>query len=267
MTALVVALAAAVLLLGVLVAGLLRSHAEILRALHELGAGLELDSAGGAAPIRRSSTAAEPVPVTIDGIASPREHSATGSTAPEALTGTTLDDEDVALPLAGSRDTLVAFLSSGCTTCQSFWDSFSRPLTDVPGDARLVVVTRGLDEESESALRSRAPRDVPLVLSTETWDAFEVPGSPYFVYVDGTAGRVVGEGSMANWDQVVSLLGQARADEQARARSRRPLDGTPDGIAGGGAHRRDRDDAALLAAGVGPGHPSLFVPPSESDPT
>ena len=40
MTALVVALAVAVLLLAVLVAGLLRSHAEILKALHELGAGV-----------------------------------------------------------------------------------------------------------------------------------------------------------------------------------------------------------------------------------
>ncbi|MCA1713355.1 MAG: hypothetical protein LC789_17635 [Actinobacteria bacterium] len=43
MTALVVGLALAVLVLGVLVAGLLRSHAEILKTLHELGAGPELD--------------------------------------------------------------------------------------------------------------------------------------------------------------------------------------------------------------------------------
>jgi hypothetical protein len=241
-TAIVVALALAVVGLAVLVAGLLRSHAEILRALHELGAGLELD---GAAPAAGSPG---PLPVTIDGIAAPREHSATGGTAPESLVGTTLDDEAVALPLAG-RDTLVAFLSSGCTTCQSFWQSFATPVTDVPGGARLVVVTRDLDEESESALRSRAPRDLPLLLSTETWDAFEVPGSPYFVYVDGAAGRIVGEGSMATWDQVVSLLGQARDDDAARGGTGR--------VAGDGAHRRDRDDAALLAAGIGPGHPSL----------
>ena len=63
MTALVVALAVAVVLLAVLVAGLLRSHAEILRALHELGAGLELDRADG------------PVDVTIDGVRRPRRSS------------------------------------------------------------------------------------------------------------------------------------------------------------------------------------------------
>ena len=39
MTGLVIAEAVAIALLGLLVAGLLRSHAEILRALHELGAG------------------------------------------------------------------------------------------------------------------------------------------------------------------------------------------------------------------------------------
>jgi hypothetical protein len=51
--ALVIALGVAVLLLAVLVGGLLRSHAEILKALHELGAGLELDGAG-------------PVPVAVE---------------------------------------------------------------------------------------------------------------------------------------------------------------------------------------------------------
>ena len=80
--------------------------------------------------------------------------------------------------------------------------------------------------------------------------------SPYFVYVDGSDGRVVGEGSAATWGQVVDLLGQARADD--RGRSARDL-----GIAGGGRHRRDRDDAALAAAGIGPGDPSLWTGPTE----
>src|SRR4051812_49320596 len=39
--AVVVAEAGAIVLLGLLVAGLLRSHAEILRRLHELGAGMD----------------------------------------------------------------------------------------------------------------------------------------------------------------------------------------------------------------------------------
>ncbi|MEF2162554.1 hypothetical protein, partial [Pseudomonas aeruginosa] len=124
--------------------------------------------------------------------------------------------EAVALSLRGSGDTLLAFLSSGCSTCQGFWSAFADGPADVPGDARVVVVAQGLEDESESALRQRAPSGVPLVLSSEAWAEFGVPGSPYFAYVDGATGRVLGEGSAASWPQVVDLLGQARADDRAR---------------------------------------------------
>ena len=230
MTAVVVGLALAVLALGVLVAGLLRSHAEILKALHELGAGLELDREAGPGP----------VPVTIDGVVPPR---APGAQAPEALLGSTLDGEEVAVPLRGNRATLLAFLSSGCTTCKEFWGAFRDGVTAVPGDARLVVVTRDLAEESPSALRKLASEDLPVFASTATWDGLDVPGSPYFVLVDA-GGQVIGEGSGASWPQVVDLLGQAHADAVE--------------IAGGTAQRRARDEAALRAAGIEPGHPSLY---------
>lgn len=227
MTALVVALAVAVLLLAVLVAGLLRSHAEILKALHELGAGLELDRADG------------PVDVTIEGVRRPRRSSA-AETA-DAVSGETLDGEAVALSLANGTDTLLAFLSSGCTTCGAFWEAFAEKEVDVPGGARLVVVTKSLDEESASTLEQRAPRSVPLVASSSAWEGFGVPGSPYFVYVDGT-GRIVGEGSAATWPAVATLMGQAHADDAHRK---------------GRLSREGRDDAALAAAGIRPGDPSL----------
>ncbi len=227
MTALVVALAVAVLLLSVLVAGLLRSHAEILKALHELGAGLELDRADS------------PVDVTIDGVRAPRR-AGTAETA-DAVTGETLEGEAVALSLTTGTDTLLAFLSSGCTTCGAFWEAFAEQQVDVPGDARLVVVTKSLDEESAGTLAKRAPRHVPLVASSTAWEGFGVPGSPYFVYVDGT-GRIVGEGSAATWPAVATLMGQAHADDAHRK---------------GRLSREGRDDAALAAAGIHPGDASL----------
>jgi hypothetical protein len=226
MTAVVVGLALVVAVLGVLVAGLLRSHAEILKALHELGAGLELDRAGEG-----------PVPVTIEGVVPPR---AAGSAAPESLVGVTLDGESVAYSLQGGA-TLLAFLSSGCTTCQAFWSAFGTAAPEVPADTRLLVVVRDLDEESESELRARRPATVPVVASTAGWDGLDVPGSPYFVLVRD--GRVVGEGSGASWPQVLTLLGQASADAELR---------------GNGAVRESRDNSALRAAGIEPGHPSLY---------
>ncbi len=82
---------------------------------------------------------------------------------------------------------------------------------------------------------------MPLVASSSAWEGFGVPGSPYFVYVDGT-GRVVGEGSAATWPAVATLMGQAHADDAHRS---------------GRLSREGRDDAALAAAGIRPGDPSL----------
>jgi hypothetical protein len=224
MTAAIVALSAAVLLLAFLVAGLLRSHAEILKSLHDLGAGVELDKDRDG-----------PQPIAIE-----RRPDAE---LPEGIVGATLSGELVATSLVG-QDTLVAFLSSGCTTCQEFWKTFAKGTPEVPGDAQLVVVTKGLGEESESELRKREPELIPLVLSDETWEAFEVPGSPYFAYVDST-GRVVGEGTGTSWQQIVTMLSQARADSLHQQK-------------GGGQVRDQRDSDVLRDLGIEPGHPSLY---------
>lgn len=248
MTAVVLALAVAIGLLTVLVIGLLRSHAEILKALHDLGAGLELDAAAEA------TRAA--VPLTMDGVATPRRTEPVST--PTEVVGESLTGEVVSLSLVGGEDTLIAFLSSGCTTCQEFWKAFRHGVTDVPGGARVIVITRSPDEESVSALQDRASAAVPVVLSSAAWDGFAVPGSPYFLYVDAT-GRVLGEGSGASWPQVADLLGQARADAASRAAA---------AIRGGGAVRQDRDDRALAAAGIRPGDPSLHADvPSAGAPT
>ena len=230
MTAVVVALGIAVLLLAVLVAGLLRSHAEILRALHELGAGLELDD---------EARPAGPVPVAALGVTRPRD---IALTVPETLRGQTLDGDVLALSLVG-QPTLIAFLSSGCTTCQAFWKAF-RSAPALPEGARLVVVTRGPDEESPSALLERRPANVPVLMSDETWEAFGVPGSPYFAWVDA-GGLLVGEGSGSSWPQVLELMSQSRADAALRQQ-------------GSGAVRQRRDETALADAGIVPGHASLY---------
>lgn len=215
--------AVAIVLLGLLVVGLLRSHAEILRKLHELGAGLDPDAAPG--------PTAGPAPV--------RRTAATGFD----LAGTTPSDDAVRIGVVGARQhTLLAFLSSGCLTCGTFWDTFAG--TDrlaVPGGARLVIVTKGSEAESVARTRDLSPAAVPVVMSTSAWDEYKVAHTPYFVYVDGPSGRIVGEGSAATWPQVVSLWSQAVADEEV-ARL-------------GGEARADRD---LLEAGIRPGHRSLY---------
>ena len=223
--------AVAIVLLGLLVVGLLRSHAEILRKLHQLGAGLDPDAAPGRVttlvplPARRWS------PTAFD------------------VAGTTPGDEAVRVGVVGARQsTVLAFLSSGCLTCTTFWDTFAA--TDrlaVPGGARLVIVTKSADAESPARIRELAPSAFPVVMSTEAWDSYQVPNTPYFVYVDGPSGRIVGEGSAQTWAQVVSLWSQALADDAVRR--------------GGGEARADRE---LLDAGIRPGHESLYPGPARA---
>jgi len=246
--ALVVLEGVAVALLGLLVAGLLRSHAEPLRALHELGAGL--DPADQARP--------EGTAITISG----RRPAEAGATAHD-VAGTTLDDEVAALAIVGSaQDTLLAFLSSGCATCAGFWEAFRGHPPTVPGGARLLIVTKDPDEESQGRLRELAPGDVTLVMSSAAWTSYGVPVAPYFVYVDGAAGRVVGEGAAGSWPQVQSLMRQAITDAGTRSEHRREGAGPARGT---DRERAARVDGELLAAGIGPGHPSLYARPDGAD--
>jgi hypothetical protein len=255
-TVLVVGLTVAVALLGVLVLGLLRSHAEILRQLHALGAGREDTAPGTGTPVAEDPRGATEQPFDVtDGVVAPA--GATGTVAHD-VSGTTPDDEAALVSVVGvEHDTLIAFLSSGCSTCQGFWDVFASSTgTGLPEGVRLVVVTQGTGLESESAVRSVAPPGLTVVMSTEAWEDYGVPGSPYFVLVEGRAGRVAGEGSATAWQQVVRLVGEATADREIAVRRHRE-------DRGDGAHREARADRELAAAGIRPGHASLYVTADE----
>ena len=249
MTALVVVEAAAIVLLGLLVVGLLRSHAEILRQLHDLGAGRE-DGDDASAGEDRSGPWLELGPTRA------------AATPGHDVAGRTYDDEAVMVGVVGAEhDTLLAFLSSGCLTCAGFWEAIGDgPELDLPTPARVVVVTKDAGEESESAIAELAPPGATVVMSSQGWRDYEVPGSPYFVHVEGPTGRVVGEGTALTWAQVADLVKRATSD-RSRARDRA---GRPPAVGGddGGEGRVDRE---LLAAGIHPGHQSLYPDPDQGD--
>ncbi len=188
MLVLVVIEAVVLALLALLVAGLLRSHAEILRTLHDLGVGRDpLADPGGATTAVRAPTLA-------------RTTVATSADQPPAVDveGMSPTGDAVVVGVVGAaQPTLLAFLSSGCITCRHFWETFATPRLELPGGARLVVVTMGPEAESESAIVGLAPAGVSVVMSSEAWDAYEVPGSPFFVFVDGESGGIVGLGNRA----------------------------------------------------------------------
>ena len=230
-------------LIVLLVVGLLRSHAEILRRLEEL---------------------------TGDGSHGPSTNGMREAVDPPAhwevidIGGETLAGEPVKVALAGARRrTLLAFLSSGCLSCGSFWEALGGDgAAGLPADARVVVVVKDASEESPTRLEELAPDDVLVVMSSEAWERYRVAGSPYFILLESD-GQVVGEGSAETWDQLCSLIRDAVGDLEPLSsgpsdrRSREPEHGRA---------RLARADAELDAAGIGPGHPSLYGPdPSGAD--
>jgi hypothetical protein len=220
MTALVSVETVLLVLLIVLVAGLLRSHAELLRRL----------GPGGDTPDR--------------GLPDPPPHARRpDELAPAALVGVTPDGDPVTLAFdgTGSRPTLLAFLTSGCSTCEGFWDSLDEPR--LPEGLQTVIVTHGSERERPSKLRSLSPARVPVVMSSQAWSDYQVPGSPYFVLVDGV---IRGEGVAGTWDALASLVGDA-IEDQREAEGMDP-----------GTRRARRVEETLAAAGIGPEHPSLY---------
>jgi hypothetical protein len=208
-------------LLVVLVAGLLRSHAEIMRRL---------------GPEDGPTTGTPPAP-----LASRAERSAAAIEAPD-LAGVTPTGDAVKLAFSGGggAPTLLAFLTSGCGTCAGFWESLGE--RRLPAGVRTVIVTHGADRERPAKLRSLAPGGIPVVMSTQAWADYEIPGAPYFVLVDR---GVRGEGVATTWQALASLVGDAIEDQREAERA-------------GGEQRARRIDDTLAAAGIGPRHPSLY---------
>ncbi len=115
MMVLVVIEAVVLAFLALLVAGLLRSHAEILRTLHDLGVGRD--------PLAPSGAVTSPV-----GAPTLAPAAAGAATIGADVAGVTPSGDAVVVGVTGAtQPTLLAFLSSGCITCRHFWDTFAAP--------------------------------------------------------------------------------------------------------------------------------------------
>jgi hypothetical protein len=244
MVALVIVSTFVVLVLGILVAGLLRSHADILRALHDLGAGVG-DPAAVTAP---TTAVAAPVSLTP-----PASAPALG--AAPSVAGLTPTGDARAIAVDNSDDlTLLGFLSSGCAGCAAFWEALQEPgHLALPDRTRVVIVTKGPEREVPSEVQAKTTGLVPVVMSTEAWFDYQVPGSPFFVLVDGATGHKVGQGVASQVGQLAELVRRAEHDRGhaggRRGRGAALLDGPA---------REAAADEVLAAAGIFPGDPSLY---------
>ena len=245
-----------IVLLAVLVVGLLRSHAEILRALHDLGVNLDEPASNRPAQPSTGSASLFTVGTNESGLARPVDGPLGDA---RDILGVTVEGDAVAAAVTSvGRVTLLAFLTSGCSSCLDFWTAFANPAKRaVAGiESNLVIVTKGPATESPAAVAEVAPRDVSVIMSSDAFEDYQVAVAPYFVLVDGATSAVIGEGAASTFGQLDSLLGKALADRgvgQGGRRTRRDVLG--------GRARAARVDQGLEAAGIVPGHDSLYPRP------
>lgn len=253
MTVVLIVLCVVVALLTVLVVGLLRAYATVLQRLHQLDGA----AAASAAP---ASHPAPPPFRTLDTVPGPRGGTDDDAEWPAGhdISGVGLDGEILSVRVVGvPRDTVLLFLSSGCSGCAVFFADLAARTVALPPSARLLVVAHDAGEESVSLLRELCPPGIDLVLSGQAWADYRVPGSPYVMVVDGRRGRVVGEGTGSSLRQVATLIRQAVGDGAAGVDLPRMV-----GKPRADLERETDVDAALLAAGITPGHPSLYGSPA-----
>ncbi|MGN6608059.1 MAG: hypothetical protein ACTHMS_13735 [Jatrophihabitans sp.] len=236
--------------LTVLVAGLLRAYGSVLRRLHALDGG-----AHGPTPFSiPDADAAAPLASPLDDPQRREEWTAAHDVAGETLTG-----EVVTSRVGGvEHDTVLLFLSSGCSSCAVFWDELARPENlRLPAATRLLIVTQDADADSRSALAELAPPGLDVIMSSAAWRDYEVPGSPYVVLAAGRTGRVRGEGTGQSWRQIAELLAQASGDAAYLTGGPSPAKPRSD------AEREADADRQLLMAGILPGDPRLYELPGD----
>ncbi|MBO0693278.1 MAG: hypothetical protein J2P58_10315, partial [Acidimicrobiaceae bacterium] len=195
---------------------------------------------------------------TNPGFVNPPLPSERSSSSIHDLEGRSPGGDEMVVSVSTAGETLLAFLSSGCTSCQAFWNALGDPAQRaiLPAGTRVVVVTKGPEFESPDTIASKAPAGITVIMSTDAWTDYEVPGSPFFVLVDGEAGRRVGEGVAQHLAQVADLVGRADFDARGPLATSAPSRATAVGL--NGAEREAANDEELRRAGILPGDPSLY---------
>jgi hypothetical protein len=97
---------------------------------------------------------------------------------------------------------VLVFLTSTCATCGAFWRALDAWGSATLHGARVVVVTKDEQAERPKRVRELAPRRIPVVMSSDVWNAYGVASAPHFAYVDRH--EVVVSGDASSWDEVVA---------------------------------------------------------------
>ena len=181
MVAVVVIEAVAIALLAVAVFGLLRSQGRVLAALRDR------------APAASPSAATYPLP-------------SSGAVAPPVV-GVDPAGGPVTVAVArGTPPVLLAFLTEGCYECAWWWRALASDHRAIVLPS-LAVVTPSPSTERPEGVRRVAPVGIPVVMSSETWEAYGVTVASTFVLVSGGLVRAAGRAS--TWSDLAAVVARA----------------------------------------------------------
>jgi hypothetical protein len=136
----------------------------------------------------------DPLPAEILRRARPiptyRDHPAT---SPADIEGVTPSGEPVAVRIVDSDDpVLLVFVSSSCLGCHDLWEGTAALRMSLPEGVRIVLVTKGPEQEDAAAIAALDPGDTPIVMSAQAYRDYRVGGAPFLVVVAGGEVRTEG---------------------------------------------------------------------------
>ena len=109
----------------------------------------------------------------------------------------------------GSVDTLLAFLTTTCASCQPFWESLAEGRPGRELGIRLAIVLPSPSMEDERVARRLTPPGAYLHMGSETWFDYGVGQATTFVLVRSPAGGA------PPWEQTGAVLGSATPADPA----------------------------------------------------
>jgi hypothetical protein len=112
-----------------------------------------------------------------------RDHPAT---TPIDIEGVDPQGAAIRVPiLSQAEPVLLLFLSAGCLGCHDLWDGTNELRRTIPEGIRIVIVSKGPEQEDAGSIAALAPVGVDVVLSSRAYLDYRVGGPPFLVLVTG----------------------------------------------------------------------------------
>ena len=115
------------------------------------------------------------------------------TTTPHDIVGVAPDGTPLHIDVVeAAAPALLLFLSAACLGCRDLWGGTAELHRSLPSGVRVVLVTRGPEEEDARAIAALAPAGCLTVMSSQAYRDYRVGGPPFLAVVWGHEVRTEG---------------------------------------------------------------------------